>query len=41
MGMFLNTAVPYEAYKTIASTRFFVNKSLLIAELLEALERDG
>lgn len=41
MGMFLNTAVPYEAYKTIASTRFFVDKSLLIAELLEALERDG
>lgn len=41
MGIFLNTAVPYEAYKTIASTRFFVDKTLLLDELLEGLKADG
>ena len=41
MGIFLNTAVPYEAYKRITSTRFFVDKTRLLWELLEGMKADG
>lgn len=41
MGIFLNTVTPFEAYKAIVSTRFFVDKTLLIDEILEGLEFDG
>ncbi|MCI8585935.1 MAG: AAA family ATPase [Lachnospiraceae bacterium] len=41
MGIFLNTAVPYEAYKRITSTRFFVDKTRLLCELLEGIKADG
>ena len=41
MGIFLNTTNPYEAYRAVASTRLFVDKSLMIEELLNGLELDG
>lgn len=41
MGMFLDSIVPSERYKEIAGTRFFVDKSLLIAELIRAVRIDG
>ncbi len=40
MGTFFNTIIPFEAYQAIASTRFFVDKTLMIDELLESLESD-
>ncbi len=41
MGMFLNSIVPAERYKDIARTRFFVDKSLMIADLISAVMVDG
>lgn len=41
MGMFLNSIVPYEAYKEIARTRFFVDKSSLIDEIISVVKMDG
>lgn len=41
MGMFLNSIVPYEAYKSVASDTYFVDKSLLVAELIPALEKEN
>lgn len=41
MGMFLNSTVPYEEYKNITKMRFFVDKSLLIEEIISALTVDG
>ena len=41
MGIFLNSIVPFEQYKGIAKTRFFVDKSLLIEELISAVAMDG
>ena len=41
MGKYLNSRVPFEAYKEIARTRFFVDKSLLIGDILSAAETDG
>ncbi len=37
MGMFLDSRVPYEFYKTVASGRYFIDKSKLIEEILPAL----
>ena len=37
MGMFLDSKVPFESYKTAVSGRYFVDKSKLIEELLFAL----
>lgn len=41
MGKYLNSKAPFEAYKEIARTRFFVDKSLLIEDILSAAEIDG
>ena len=41
MGKYLNSRVPFEAYKEIARTRFFVDKSLLIGDIISAAETDG
>lgn len=41
MGMFLNSIVPYEAYKEIAQARFFVDKSSLIDEIISTVKMDG
>ena len=41
MGIFLNTTIPYEAYRAVASTRFFVDKTRMIEEILDGLEFDG
>lgn len=41
MGIFLNTITLLEAYKAIASTRFFVDKTWLIHDILESLELDN
>lgn len=39
MGMFLNSTVPYDAYKEMASDQYFVDKSMLIDELEPALNK--
>ncbi len=39
MGMFLNSIVPYEAYKEIFFDIYFVDKTLLIEELIPAIGR--
>ncbi len=36
MGRYLNSMVPFEAYKEIAGTRFFVDKTLLLEDVLRA-----
>jgi len=41
MGRYLNSRVPFEAYKEIARTRFFVDKSLLLEDILNAVQVDG
>ena len=41
MGKYLNSRVPFEAYKEIAGTRFFVDKSLLLEDVLRGMEMDG
>lgn len=41
MGIFLNTSSPFEAFKAVALGRYFVDKSLLINELIPALGQDG
>ena len=41
MGMFLNSKAPYEGYKDIAGTRFFVDKSLMIEELISTAMING
>ena len=41
MGMFLNNIVPAERYKTIVRTRFFVDKTLMIAEVISSSSVDG
>lgn len=37
MGMFLNSSVPYEAYKEVLRDKYFVDKSMLIGELIPAI----
>lgn len=34
MGMFLNSSIPYEAYKEVLLDKYFVDKSMLIGELI-------
>ncbi len=41
MGKYLNSSVPFEVYKKIAGTRFFVDKSLLLEDMLSTMEIDG
>lgn len=41
MGTYLNSVAPYEAYKDIAGTRFFVDKTDLIGEIISAAVTDG
>lgn len=37
MGLYLNSRVPFDSYRAIASERYFVDKTALIAELIPAL----
>lgn len=39
MGMFLNSNIPYDAYKEVLLDKYFVDKTLLINELIPALGR--
>ena len=41
MGRYLNSRAPFEAYREIAGTRFFVDKTLLLEEIFHAVEMDG
>lgn len=41
MGMFLNSFVPYEEYKAIVRSRFFVDKSSIIDEIISDVTLDG
>lgn len=34
MGMFLNVRAPYEIYRKIVKNPYFIDKSLLLAELM-------
>lgn len=40
MGMFLNSDVPNEVYKSVASDTYFVDKTLLLDELIPALGKE-
>ncbi|MCI8861635.1 MAG: AAA family ATPase [Lachnospiraceae bacterium] len=40
MGSFLNSMVPYEAYRSVTAGRYFVDKSAMIEELLPSLEQE-
>lgn len=39
MGMFLNSKVPYETYKKAVQDTYFVDKTLLLAELIPSFEK--
>ena len=39
MGMFLNSNVPYEGFKEVLRDTYFVDKSLLLNELIPSLEK--
>lgn len=41
MGRYLNSMVPFETWKQIAGTRFYVDKTLLLEDILNAVEIDG
>ncbi len=41
MGQYLDSRVPFESYRGIAGTRFFVDKTLLLEDVLKAVETDG
>lgn len=41
MGRYLDSLIPFEAYKQIAGTRFFVDKTQMLEEILETVELDG
>ena len=41
MGMYLNSRFPYEEYKNIAGTRFFVDKSAMLDEVISSMAVDG
>ncbi len=41
MGRYFNSRMPFEIYREIAGTRFFVDKSLLLEDILSAWEADG
>ncbi len=40
MGLFLNTITPYDKYKTISADPYFVDKSMLLEELIPSLGRE-
>lgn len=39
MAMFLNSSIPYESYKEVLLDKYFVDKSMLLDELIPALGR--
>lgn len=41
MGRYLNSTVPFETWKQIARTRFFVDKTQMMEDILNAVEVDG
>lgn len=41
MGIYLNSTTPYEEYRAMRQTRFFVDKSSIIDEILTSLKLDG
>ncbi|MCM1540831.1 MAG: AAA family ATPase [Blautia sp.] len=41
MGRYLNSMVPFETWRQIAGTRFFVDKTQLLGEVIDAVETDG
>lgn len=41
MGKFLNSYAPFEDYKEIAKTRFFVDKTMLLDEMISSVAVDG
>lgn len=41
MGRYLNSMVPFEAWKQISGTRFFVDKTALLEDVINAAEIDG
>lgn len=41
MGIFVNSKAPYEEFKNIVNTRFFVDKSFLIEEIISGWAIDG
>ncbi len=41
MGKYLDSRVPFESYREIAGTRFFVDKTLLLEDILKTVEVDG
>lgn len=41
MGRFLNSYAPFEDYKEIAKTRFFVDKTMLLDEVISSVAVDG
>lgn len=41
MGKYLNSMVPFEMWKQMVGTRFFVDKTLLLEEVLNTVETDG
>ena len=40
MGMFLDSRIPFEAFKSVASDTYFVDKSDIIDELIPAIGRE-
>lgn len=40
MGMFLNSSVPHEGYKEVLRDTYFVDKTLILKELVAAVSRD-
>ena len=41
MGRYLNSRIPFETWKQISGTRFFVDKTLLLEDVLNAAWTDG
>lgn len=41
MGRYLNSMVPFHTWKQIAGTRYFVDKTLLLEDILNTMEMDG
>ncbi len=41
MGKYLNSRVPFETWKQITRTRFFIDKTRLLEDVLKAVEIDG
>ena len=39
MGIFLNSTAPFEAYKITALDKYFVDKTMLIEELIPSIGR--